>query len=146
VKRSPKSPSQPAAQALDRLRASPFFLALPARRRARMVRAVEQIARYGAGAGGFIEAVDFPAFVSGLVQGVFQAIVDASIAQMEAYAELVDSVAKSVDEFTRDHVSGEQARASLLERHPELFEPARGCRRPPCLRLRRGRKTPKPPA
>ena len=132
-----KALPKPAAEALDRLRASPFFLALPARRQAGMLKAVERIARYGADAGGFIEEVDFPAFVGSLVQGVFQAIVDASVAQMEAYADLVDSVAKSVDEFTRENVSGEQARTSLLERHPELFEPALGCRRPPCLRLRR---------
>jgi hypothetical protein len=132
--------SKPAEQALDRLRASPFFLALPARRRAAMLKGVERIAAYGAGAGGFIEAVDFPGFVGGLVQGVFQAIVDASIAQMEAYADLVAGVATSVDEFARENVPGEQARASLLERHPELFEPSRGCRRPPCIRLRRRTK------
>jgi hypothetical protein len=129
-----------AAQALEHLRASPFFLALPARRQAAMVKAVERIARYGAGAGGFVEAVDFPAFVAALIQGVFQAIVDASVAQMKDYADLLDSVAASVDEFTRQNVSGEQARARLLESHPELFEPAAGCRRPPCLRLRRRRK------
>jgi hypothetical protein len=39
-----------------------------------------------------LDAVDFPAFVSDLVRGVFQAIVDASIEQMEAFADLLESV------------------------------------------------------
>ena len=43
--------------------------------------------------------VDFPAFVAALVHGVFNAIVDASIQQMEAYAALVSQVAASVDAF-----------------------------------------------
>jgi hypothetical protein len=47
----------------------------------------------------FLSQVDFPAFVSALVGGVFQAIVGASIEQMEAYARLVDEVAKTVDQF-----------------------------------------------
>jgi hypothetical protein len=132
-------PPLPAAarRALDLLRADPFFRALPAARQTRMAKGVERIASYAAGAGAIVERTDFPAFVGELVQGVFQAIVDASIAQMEAYAALVEDVARSVDGFTRDNVAGEQARAWLLERHPELFEPAPGCRRPPCLRLRR---------
>ena len=48
-----------------------------------------------------ISAVDFPAFVSDLIEGTFDAIVDASIRQMEAYGELVKSVAATVDEFAR---------------------------------------------
>jgi hypothetical protein len=130
-----------AARALARLRASPFFRALPARRQAAMLEGVERIARYGVGAGAFLEEVEFPAFVAGLVQGVFQAIVNASIRQMEAYADLVASVAASIDDFARENVSGAQARAALLERHPQLFEPAPGCPRPPCLRLKAVRTT-----
>src|SRR5689334_1426813 len=43
-----------------------------------------------------LNAIDFPGFVASLIQGTFQAIVDASIQQMEAYAELLKNVASSV--------------------------------------------------
>lgn len=52
-----------------------------------------------------VERVDFPDFVAGLIGGTFQAVVDASIQQMDAYADLVQGVSKSVDEFARDDVS-----------------------------------------
>lgn len=45
-----------------------------------------------------VAEVDFPDFVSGLIEGTFHAIVDASIEQMRAYAELVKGVVASVDE------------------------------------------------
>jgi hypothetical protein len=69
-----------------------------------------------------IAAVDFPTFVSGLIQGVFQAIVDASIQQMEAFAELVKNVSKSVDEYMRDNVTPNQARDYLADRYPDQLE------------------------
>jgi hypothetical protein len=48
---------------------------------------------------GVADVVDFPAFVAGLIKGVFEAIVNVSIEQMEAYADLLDDVARSLDEF-----------------------------------------------
>ncbi len=42
--------------------------------------------------------MDFPSFVSGLLNGVFGAIVDTSILQMDAYAELVAHASKSIFE------------------------------------------------
>lgn len=57
--------------------------------------------------------VDFPAFVSDLVHGVFEAIVDASIQQMEAYAEMVAGVARSADRFLEENVSDDDALAWL---------------------------------
>lgn len=69
-----------------------------------------------------VAAVDFPAFVSGLIQGVFQAIVDASIQQMEAFAELVKNVSKSVNEYMRDNVTPNQARDYLADRYPDQLE------------------------
>ncbi|MFH1465890.1 MAG: hypothetical protein ABIO70_15995 [Pseudomonadota bacterium] len=65
-----------------------------------------------------VQAVDFPKFVSGLVQGVFQAIVDASIQQMEAYGELMAAVSKSVGQFAEDHISDAQARDFIANRNP----------------------------
>ena len=43
--------------------------------------------------------VDFPTFVAGLVEGVFNAVVSASIQQMDAFGELVESVARSLNDF-----------------------------------------------
>lgn len=61
------------------------------------------------------QRVTFVQFVASLVQGTFQAIVDASIQQMEAYGELLASVSKGVDEFTQDNASESNVgRAHLL--------------------------------
>jgi len=52
-----------------------------------------------AGADDVVGAVDFPAFVNDLIRGVFDAIVDASIKQMEAFAGLLTSAATAVDKI-----------------------------------------------
>lgn len=65
-----------------------------------------------------VQAVDFPAFVGGLIQNVFQAIVTSSIEQMRAYGELLANVAKSVDDFARDNITENNARDWLSERFP----------------------------
>jgi hypothetical protein len=59
---------------------------------------------------GRVAAVDFPGFVADLIAGTFEAIVDASIKQMEAYADLVKNVAASADEFAREAESEQGAR------------------------------------
>ncbi len=64
----------------------------------------------------FVGAVDFPKFVGGLIQNVFQAIVDASIQQMEAYAELLKAVAQTVDQFAADNISMNNARDWMTQR------------------------------
>jgi hypothetical protein len=69
-----------------------------------------------------VQTVDFPEFVSGLIQGVFQAIVDASIQQMQAYGELLAATAKSVGEFASDHISDDQVRQQIANRHPGLVK------------------------
>src|SRR6185436_18277329 len=66
--------------------------------------------------------VDFPAFVGGLIDGVFNSIVTTSIKQMEAYAELVRNVSKSVDQYMKDNVSENHARDYLAERYPDQLE------------------------
>jgi hypothetical protein len=77
-------------------------------------------ARSGAGTfTSMIQRVNFPAFVGGLVEGVFNAIVNSSIRQMEAYSTLLANVAKSVDEYMRDNVSENQARDYLAGKYPE---------------------------
>jgi hypothetical protein len=76
--------------------------------------------------GDLVKTVDFPEFVSGLIQGVFQAIVDASIQQMEAYGELLAATAKSVGEFAADHITDDQAREHVLTRYPSVVRMERG--------------------
>jgi hypothetical protein len=70
-------------------------------------------------AGALSDEIDFPAFVAGLVHGTFDAIVDASIRQMESYADLVSAVAKTTEQFTEDNVSLGQARDWLVSQYPQ---------------------------
>lgn len=69
-------------------------------------------------AGALINEVDFPGFVAQLVHGTFDAIVDASIRQMESYADLLAAVSKTVEQFTEENVSPDQARDWLAQRYP----------------------------
>jgi len=69
-------------------------------------------------AGALSDEIDFPAFVAGLVHGTFDAIVDATIRQMEAFADLVSAVAKDVDQFTRENVTTNHVRDWLAEQYP----------------------------
>ena len=74
------------------------------------------------GAGQLMSEVDFPVFVAELIRGVFQAIVDASIQQMQAYSELVQSVALSLNEFRDQNVTENQARDQLVSQYPNLMQ------------------------
>jgi len=90
-------------------------------------------------AGALADEIDFPSFVAGLVHGTFDAVVDASIRQMEEFANLVSAVAKDVDAFTQENVTPNQARDYLVERHPgdlQLDLPRQGEEREPALRVR----------
>jgi len=69
-----------------------------------------------------VNKVDFPRFVAGLIDGVFNAIVRSSIQQMEAYAELVKNVSKSVDQYMKDNVSENNSRDWLADRYPAHLE------------------------
>jgi hypothetical protein len=69
-----------------------------------------------------VERVNFPRFVAGLIDGVFNAIVTSSIKQMEAYADLVKNVSKSVDQYMKDNVTENNARDYLAERYPSHLE------------------------
>jgi len=69
-----------------------------------------------------VGAVDFPKFVASLVQGVFRAIVEASIQQMQAFADLLAATSKSVDQFANDNITDGQARDFVANRHPEYVK------------------------
>ena len=62
-----------------------------------------------------LNAINFPEFVASLIKGTFQAITDASILQMEAYAELLKNVAMSLDDFMTDNISNDSARDYLAD-------------------------------
>lgn len=72
--------------------------------------------------GELLREINFPAFVAELVQGVFQAVVDASIQQMKAYGELVQGVTMSLNEFRDQNVSENQARDHLSKKYSTLMQ------------------------
>jgi hypothetical protein len=104
------------------------FRKLPAERQTHvvdhMLRAGDDAARAMAERG-LLDAVDFPQFVADLVEGTFDAIVDASVRQMEAYTQLLRNVAKSADEFLRDNVvdggKDKSARRRLAAQRQQLL-------------------------
>jgi hypothetical protein len=77
--------------------------------------ATETIARR---AGALSDEINFPAFVASLVHGTYDAVVDASIRQMEAFAGLVSAVAKDLDQFTAENVSRGQVLDWLAHQYP----------------------------
>jgi hypothetical protein len=91
-------------------------------------------------AGAMVNELDFPDFVAQLVHGTFDAIVDASIRQMESYSSLVTAVAKTLEQFTEENVSPNQARDWLATRYPgdvQVLLPDGGERVEPRLAARR---------
>jgi len=82
--------------------------------------------RLGTNARKLMEAVDFPKFVGGLIQNVFQAIIDASIQQMKAYGELLKSVSQSVDQFAQDNITLDNARSYVADKFPDVLQVAPG--------------------
>jgi hypothetical protein len=69
-----------------------------------------------------LDAIAFPTFVADLIKGTFNAIVDASIQQMEAYGKLLANVAKTVDQFMSENITDNQARDYLTSAFPEHFK------------------------
>src|SRR5262245_33573271 len=72
--------------------------------------------------GELLRQVTFPAFVAELVQVVFQSVVDASIQQMKAYGELVQSVVMSLNDFRDANVTENQGRDHLVSKFPKLMQ------------------------
>lgn len=67
-------------------------------------------------------AIGFPDFCASLIQGTFQAIVDSSIQQMEAYSNLLAETAKTVDTFMEDNISEDMARDHLTSNYGDIFQ------------------------
>ncbi len=68
-----------------------------------------------------LKAVAFPTFVADLIRGTFNAIVQTSIQQMEAFSQMLTNVTKTVDQFMEEHISDKQARDWLQQRYPEYI-------------------------
>jgi hypothetical protein len=79
------------------------------------------VGRVGEVARATLSAIDFPSFVASLISGTFQAIVDSSIQQMQAYAELLKNVASTVDRFMTDNITDEQAKDYLADQYGGLL-------------------------
>ncbi|MFV0385040.1 hypothetical protein [Paracoccus sp. (in: a-proteobacteria)] len=77
-----------------------------------------------------LNAIAFPTFVADLIKGTFQAIVESSIQQMEAYAELLSNVAKTVDQFMADNITDNNARDWLAGAYPQAMRLDTGSGRP----------------
>lgn len=97
--------------------------------------------RVGARTSSTLGAIDFPHFVAGLINGTFDAIVLSSQQQMRAFAEMVASLAQTVDEFAQNNVTPTSARDWLVESFPQelqILTPAPGSDDGPRLVPRRG--------
>ena len=108
------------------LTSSEAFQSLPADKRRQISNDMAKIANYlvadaSGDTGRLVADVNFPDFVSNLLNGVFDSIIDSSIRQMEAYAKLVAGVTKSLDQFTNENISDNEARDHLLDRLPQFF-------------------------
>lgn len=68
-----------------------------------------------------LRAIAFPTFVADLIKSTFQAIVNSTIQQMEAFTDMLENVSKTVDEFMVDNISDTQARGWLAQRYPTLL-------------------------
>ena len=90
------------------LERSSAFPVLPPKRRERLPESLERLVLLAAG--GDARAAEFPDFVADLLEGVFEAIVDASIEQMEAYADLLEDASESTERFAQDANGRTEAR------------------------------------
>ena len=68
-----------------------------------------------------LRAIAFPTFVADLINGTFDAIIGATIKQMQAFMALVEQVSKTVDEFMRDNITDNNARDWLAQSFPGLM-------------------------
>ena len=121
------------------LTSSPAFQSLRADKRKQISDDMTKIANYlvadaSSSTDKLVADVNFPDFVSNLLNGVFDSIIDSSIKQMEAYAKLVAGVAKSLDEFANENVSDNEARDHLSDRLPQFFP--KGSTRPKRRRVK----------
>lgn len=100
------------------LDSSPAFRALPPDRRRKIAQDMVKVVRHMADDPG---TVDFPEFVSGLIQSVFQSIVDASVQQMDAFEQLLEEVSQSVDQFAREDGEADSAARKIAPQRQQTL-------------------------
>ncbi|HEY9598874.1 MAG TPA: hypothetical protein V6D33_14510 [Cyanophyceae cyanobacterium] len=66
-----------------------------------------------------VQNLGFVEFTTGLINGTFDAIIGATIRQMDAYAKLVADLAKSLAQFQAENISDAQVNAQLAQRYPD---------------------------
>ncbi len=66
-----------------------------------------------------VQNLGFVEFTTGLINGTFDAIIGSTIKQMQAYADLVANLAKTLKQFEAENVSQAQVTAHLIERYPQ---------------------------
>lgn len=76
----------------------------------------------GRRAGSLSDELDFPEFVASLIHGTWDAMVDSSIRQMDAFADLVAAISKPVEQFRDENITTNQARDWLAAQHPADLE------------------------
>lgn len=76
----------------------------------------------GRRAGSLSDELDFPEFVASLIHGTWDAMVDSSIRQMDAFADLVAAISKPVEQFRDENITINQARDWLVGQHPADLE------------------------
>jgi hypothetical protein len=69
-----------------------------------------------------VKDVDFPKFVSSLIEGVFTSIVNSSIKQMHEFGKYLQAVAMTVKDFAAENVHPDEARENLVNRNPQALE------------------------
>ena len=73
----------------------------------------------GVGALKQVQELGFVEFTAGLINGTFDAIIGATIKQMDAYAALVADLAKTLTEFKAENVDEGKITAHLAGRYPD---------------------------
>ncbi|HEX6293125.1 MAG TPA: hypothetical protein VFZ66_28345 [Herpetosiphonaceae bacterium] len=81
--------------------------------------AVGDTAQAGINVAKQVQNLGFVEFTAGLINSTFDAIIGATLKQMEAYAKLVADLAKTLKEFQAENVSDAQINAHLAQRYPD---------------------------
>ncbi len=68
-----------------------------------------------------VASVDFPKFVSGLIEGVFTSIVNSSIKQMQAFAQYLNAVAMTLKDFAAENSNIDEGRDYLASKSPKAL-------------------------
>ena len=78
-----------------------------------------EVAQRAMGVASQVQNLGFVEFTTGLINGTFDAIIGATIKQMEAYAALVADLAKTLAQFQAENVPDAQINAYLSDRYPD---------------------------